>query len=105
LPFAEPGFLHLVAIDRLWQEWASSESSDITEADVAQRKTLTEKRIELSRWVADGCPDGLVENDFHPSRRSTSARRSDHGFRSDVDREDRSGWKQGTSSWSTDPIR
>src|SRR5438874_1609206 len=26
--------------------------------DVAQRKTLTAKQVELLRWVAEGCPDG-----------------------------------------------
>jgi hypothetical protein len=32
---------------------------------VAQRKTLTEKQVEVLRWVAVGCPDGVFENDFH----------------------------------------
>jgi hypothetical protein len=32
---------------------------------VAQRKTLTEKQIELLRWIAEGCPSGVYEDTFH----------------------------------------
>jgi hypothetical protein len=32
---------------------------------VAQRKTLTEKQVELLRWIADGCPDGVMKDDFY----------------------------------------
>lgn len=32
---------------------------------VAQRKTLTEKQVDLLRWIAVGCPDGVMEDDFH----------------------------------------
>jgi hypothetical protein len=32
---------------------------------MAQRKTLNEKQVELLRWVSDGCPEGVFENDFH----------------------------------------
>lgn len=32
---------------------------------MAQRKTLTAKQVELLRWVADGCPDGVFEGDRH----------------------------------------
>lgn len=32
---------------------------------VAQRTTLTEKQVELLRWVADGSPVGVMKDDFH----------------------------------------
>ena len=32
---------------------------------MAQRKTLTEKQIELLRWIADGCPDGVMDGDSY----------------------------------------
>jgi hypothetical protein len=32
---------------------------------VAQRKTLTEKQVELLRWIASGCPAGVIEGDFY----------------------------------------
>src|SRR5438045_3470827 len=32
---------------------------------MAQRKTLTEKQVELLLWIADGCPDGVMEDEFH----------------------------------------
>lgn len=32
---------------------------------MAQRKTLTEKQVELLRWIANGCPDGVMEDDFY----------------------------------------
>jgi hypothetical protein len=32
---------------------------------MAQRKTLTEKQVELLRWIADGCPDGVMRDDFY----------------------------------------
>jgi hypothetical protein len=41
---------------------------------VAQRKTLTEKQVELLRWVADGCSDGVFEDNLH--RISAAALRS-----------------------------
>ncbi|MGZ4358012.1 MAG: hypothetical protein ACXVRU_14510 [Gaiellaceae bacterium] len=32
---------------------------------MAQRKTLTEKQVLLLRWIADGCPEGVMEDEFH----------------------------------------
>jgi hypothetical protein len=32
---------------------------------MAQRKTLTEKQVELLRWIAAGCPNGVVEGDSY----------------------------------------
>jgi hypothetical protein len=32
---------------------------------LAQRKTLTERQVGILRWIADGCPDGLMEGDSH----------------------------------------
>ena len=32
---------------------------------MAQRKTLTEKQVELLRWIADGCPDGVMNGDSY----------------------------------------
>ena len=32
---------------------------------VAQRKTLTERQVSLLRWIADGCPKGAMEDEFH----------------------------------------
>ncbi len=41
---------------------------------MAQRKTLTEKQVAVLRWIADGCPDGVMEDEFH--RISAAALRS-----------------------------
>lgn len=32
---------------------------------MAQRKTLTEKQIGLLRWIAGGCPEGVMDDDFY----------------------------------------
>jgi hypothetical protein len=32
---------------------------------MAQRKTLTEKQVELLRWIAGGCPEDEVEGDSY----------------------------------------
>lgn len=32
---------------------------------MAQRTTLTEQQVGLLRWIADGCPDGVMDNDWH----------------------------------------
>jgi hypothetical protein len=32
---------------------------------VAQRKTLTKRQVEVLRWIADGCPDGVMQDDAH----------------------------------------
>lgn len=32
---------------------------------MAQRKTLTETQVEVLRWIADGCPEGVMADDFH----------------------------------------
>lgn len=32
---------------------------------MAQRTTLTEQQVQLLRWIADGCPDGVMDNDWH----------------------------------------
>ncbi|HXJ49308.1 MAG TPA: hypothetical protein VNF91_09095 [Candidatus Acidoferrum sp.] len=32
---------------------------------MAQRKTLTEKQVELLRWVASGCPEGVLEGEAY----------------------------------------
>lgn len=32
---------------------------------MAQRKTLTEQQVSLLRWIADGCPDGVMSNDWY----------------------------------------
>jgi hypothetical protein len=32
---------------------------------MAQRKSLTEQQIDVLRWVADGCPAGVMEGVFH----------------------------------------
>jgi hypothetical protein len=32
---------------------------------VAQRKTLSDKQIAVLRWIADGCPDGVMPDEFH----------------------------------------
>ena len=32
---------------------------------MAQRKTLTEKQVELLRWVGSGCPAGVMDGTFH----------------------------------------
>lgn len=42
---------------------------------MAQRKTLTEKQVAVLRWIADGCPDGVMPNDYH-HRISAAALRS-----------------------------
>ena len=41
---------------------------------MAQRKTLDAGQIALLRWIAEGCPDGVMEGHFH--RISASALRS-----------------------------
>jgi hypothetical protein len=32
---------------------------------MAQRTTLTEQQVRLLRWIADGCPEGVMNNDWH----------------------------------------
>jgi hypothetical protein len=32
---------------------------------VAQRRTLNEGQVALLRWIAEGCPDGVMEGHFH----------------------------------------
>lgn len=32
---------------------------------MAQRRTLTEKQVLLLRWIANGCPDGAVTDDYY----------------------------------------
>jgi hypothetical protein len=32
---------------------------------VAQRKTLTESQVDVLRWIGDGCPDGVMKDNFH----------------------------------------
>lgn len=32
---------------------------------VAQRKTLTQRQVAILRWIADGCPDGVMDGDSH----------------------------------------
>ena len=32
---------------------------------MAQRKTLTEKQVDVLRWIQDGCPDGVMPDEFH----------------------------------------
>jgi hypothetical protein len=32
---------------------------------MAQRSTLTERQVSILRWIADGCPPGVTEGDFH----------------------------------------
>ena len=41
---------------------------------VAQRQTLNEAQVALLRWIAEGCPDGVMEGHFY--RISASALRS-----------------------------
>jgi hypothetical protein len=41
---------------------------------VAQRKTLTENQVSILRWIADGCPEGVMDGDSH--RISAAALRS-----------------------------
>ena len=42
---------------------------------VAQRKTLTENQVTVLRWIADGCPDGIMPDGYH-HRISAAALRS-----------------------------
>ena len=32
---------------------------------MAQRKTLTEKQVNVLRWISEGCPEGVWTDDFH----------------------------------------
>lgn len=32
---------------------------------MAQRKTLTESQVAVLRWIGDGCPEGMMKDDFH----------------------------------------
>lgn len=34
-------------------------------APVAQRKTLSENQVTVLRWIGDGCPEGVMTDDFH----------------------------------------
>jgi hypothetical protein len=42
---------------------------------MAQRKTLTNDQVAVLRWIADGCPDGVMPNGYH-HRISAAALRS-----------------------------
>lgn len=44
---------------------------------MAQRKTLTEKQVDVLRWISDGCPDGVWTDNFH---RITAAALRTRGF-------------------------
>jgi hypothetical protein len=47
---------------------------DFARDAVAQRKTLNEPQVRLLRWIADGCPAGVMEGESH--RISAAALRS-----------------------------
>jgi hypothetical protein len=32
---------------------------------MAQRTTLTNRQVELLRWIGDGCPEGVMDSDAH----------------------------------------
>lgn len=32
---------------------------------MAQRKTLTEQQVSILRWIAEGCPDGVIRGNSH----------------------------------------
>jgi hypothetical protein len=32
---------------------------------VAQRKTLNEEQVAILRWISEGCPDGVMADDYH----------------------------------------
>jgi hypothetical protein len=32
---------------------------------MAQRKTLTDRQVEILRWIGDGCPEGVMDGDNH----------------------------------------
>jgi|SRR6185312_10978940 len=32
---------------------------------MAQRKTLTEQQVAILRWIADGCPERVMDSTFH----------------------------------------
>jgi len=37
----------------------------ILEVRMAQRKTLSERQLVVLRWIAEGCPDGVMVDDHH----------------------------------------
>ena len=41
---------------------------------MAQRKTLNERQVTVLRWIAEGCPSGVMDDEFH--RISAAALRS-----------------------------
>src|SRR3954452_16166386 len=32
---------------------------------MGHRDSLTQKQLEVLRWIGNGCPDGAMHNDFH----------------------------------------
>jgi hypothetical protein len=42
---------------------------------MAQRKTLTEAQVGVLRWIGDGCPEGVMKDDFHRISAAALARR------------------------------
>lgn len=45
------------------------------EAGVAQPKTLTERQVSVLRWIAEGCPNGVVDDEFHRTSAAALRRR------------------------------
>ena len=43
---------------------------------MAQRKTLTQRQIEVLRWIGDCCPSGVIEGDAYSARITAGALRN-----------------------------
>ena len=43
---------------------------------MAQRKTLTQRQIDVLRWIGDGCPEGVMLEPGFPERITAGALRN-----------------------------
>jgi hypothetical protein len=43
---------------------------------MAQRMTLTQRQIDVLRWIGDGCPDGMMVEEGFPERITAGALRN-----------------------------
>lgn len=48
-----------------WDDWL-----------VAQRKTLTQRQVDVLRWICDGCPDGVMTGEAYSERITAGALRN-----------------------------
>lgn len=62
---AMPGGTALDAPSEASPPGCGAESEFWTDRDMGHRKTLNEKQLAILRWIADGCPEGVMKDYSH----------------------------------------